>query len=282
MLKKTSKIIALMLILVFAFAVVGCGGGDKEPAQDGAQKVEPITLHVASTTPPEHSYNRAADPWAKEIEEKTDGAIKPVLEFSGVHGGERETVEMVMRGDLQMAWVADMAIAAVLPELGYVNLPYLFKSYDEADELYRKGWIGEEFAKVCEENGIVVLAFGENDFRGLTNSARPINTGEDLKGLKLRVPETPMFLAFFKALGTLPTPMAITEVATALQQKTIDGQDKWSHHHQYFWIPGIPEVCNQDPAHVQCHGNHHQQRSVGILHAGTAADHKRRFLSRRR
>lgn len=245
MLKKTSKIVALMLILVFAFAVVGCGGGDKEPAQDDAQKVEPITLHVASTTPPEHSYNRAADPWAKEIEEKTGGAIKPVLEFSGVHGGEREMVEMVMRGDLQMAWASDMSIAAVLPQLGYVNLPYLFKSYDEADSLYRKGWIGEEFAKVCEENGMVVLAFGENDFRGLTNSVRPINTGDDLKGLKLRVPETPMFLAFFKGLGTLPTPMAITEVATALQQKTVDGQDNGAIITSTFGFPAFQKYVTK-------------------------------------
>lgn len=224
--KRNSKVLALVLALVFALSIVGCGGGDAGQDKDNAGKDgEVVTLHVASTTPPEHSYNRAAEGWVAEIEEKTNGQIKPLLEFGGVHGGERETVEAVMRGDLEMAWVADMAIAAVIPELGYVNLPYLFKDYDEADSLYRKGWIGEEFAQVCESKGIVVLGFGENDFRGLTNSKKPIESGDDLKGMKLRVPETPMFLSFFKALGTLPTPMAITEVATALQQKTIDGQD---------------------------------------------------------
>ena len=62
-----------------------------------------------------------------------------------------KTVEATIRGDLDMVWAADMAIAAVIPELGFTNLPYLFKDYDEVDSIYRKGWIGEYFAQVCEE-----------------------------------------------------------------------------------------------------------------------------------
>jgi len=69
------------------------------------------------------------------------------------------------------------------------------------------------------------LSHGENDFRGLTNSKRPINSGADFQGLKLRVPEVPIYIAFYRNLGALPTPMAITEVPTALQQGTVDGQD---------------------------------------------------------
>lgn len=227
--KNTIKMIALALTVIFMMTIVGCSGGngknDQQDSQGNKEDVKPITLHVAATVAPEHSYTRAAVDWAKEIEEKTNGQIKPIIEFAGVHGGERETVEMAMRGDLDMVWAADMAIAAVIPELGYVNLPYLFKDYAEADSIYRKGWIGEHFADVCAENGILVLGIGENDFRGLTNSKHPIKSGADLKGLKIRTPETPMFLAFFKALGTLPTPMAITELATGLQQKAVDGQD---------------------------------------------------------
>ncbi len=226
--KKTTKMIALILAMMFMVSIVGCGGNNGNDANNtpgGGDEVKPITLHVASTVAPEHSYTRAAIEWAKEIEEKTNGQIKPILEFGGVHGGERETVEAAMRGDLDIVWTADMAIASVIPELGFVNLPYLFKNYEEADSLYRKGWIGEHFAKVCEGKNIIVLGHGENDFRGLTNSKHPIKSGADLKGMKIRTPETPMFLAFFKALGTLPTPMAITELATGLQQKAVDGQD---------------------------------------------------------
>lgn len=217
--------IALILTMMFVVSIVGCSNDNGNQANTPGDDVKPITLHVASTVAPEHSYTRAAIDWAKEIEEKTNGQIKPILEFGGVHGGERETVEATMRGDLDMVWTADMAIAAVIPELGFVNLPYLFANYDEADSLYRKGWIGEHFADVCEQNNIIVLGIGENDFRGLTNSKHPVKSAADLKGLKIRTPETPMFLAFFKALGTLPTPMAITELATGLQQKAVDGQD---------------------------------------------------------
>lgn len=226
--KNTIKMITLILTMMFMVSIVGCSGNNAKNNNantPGKEEVKPITLHVAATVAPEHSYTRAAVEWAKEIEEKTNGQIKPIIEFSGVHGGERDTVEMAIRGDLDMVWAADMAIAAVIPELGYVNLPYLFKDYAEADSLYRKGWIGEHFAEVSADKGIIVLGIGENDFRGLTNSKHPIKSGADLKGLKIRTPETPMFLAFFKALGTLPTPMAITELATGLQQKAVDGQD---------------------------------------------------------
>lgn len=225
--KRTTKIIALVLTMMFLVTIVGCGNNNNQGGQtdNAGTDDKVITLHVAATVAPEHSYTRAAVQWAEEIEEKTGGKIKPLIEFGGVHGGERETVEATIRGDLDMVWAADMAIAAVIPELGFTNLPYLFKDYDEVDQIYRKGWIGEYFAQVCEEKGLVVLGVGENEFRGLTNSKHPIKSGEDLKGLKIRTPETPMFLAFFKALGTLPTPMAITELATGLQQKAVDGQD---------------------------------------------------------
>lgn len=235
--KQNLKGIALILTLLMSLTLVGCGNSNNS---GGSQKhAETVKLHVAATTPPEHSYTRAAQPWAKEITEATDGIVKPLLEFGGVHGGERQTVEMCMRGDLDMVWAADMAISAVIPELGYTNLPYLFKDYKETDELFRNGWIGEEFAKKCEEKGLVVLAYGENDFRGLTNSKHPIKSAADMKGLKIRVPETPMFLSFFNELGALPTPMAVTELATALQQKTVDGQDNGAIITYTFGFPSF-------------------------------------------
>jgi len=134
-------------------------------------------------------------------------------------------VEAVARGDLEMTMTSDIGLAAMYPELGFVNLPYLFESYDDVDKNYRNGWVGEYVAKYVEPKGVIVLATGENDFRGLTNSKRPITKGADLNGLKIRVPEIPMYIDFYKSMGVLPTPMAITELTTALQQKTVDGQD---------------------------------------------------------
>ncbi len=213
------------MLLVFSLTIVGCGGssnGNGDAADAGDKQ---IALHMAATVPPDHSYTAAAEWFAKEVEEKTNGRLKPIVDFAGVHGGDVEATQAVMRGDLEMTWTSDIGLAGIIPELGFANLPYLFADYDEVDRDYRNGWVGEIIEEKAAGKGIIVLAHGENDFRGLSNSKHAITKLSDFNGLKLRVPETPMYMDFYERLGVLPTPMSITEVATALQQKAIDGQD---------------------------------------------------------
>jgi len=124
-----------------------------------------------------------------------------------------------------MAVCADIGYAQVVTEIGYVNLPYLFPTLDDVDNTYYNGWIGEAVKASMQEKGLEVLGFTDSDFRYMTNSKRPIQKPEDLKNLKLRVPPNPMYVKFFEELGAQPTAMAIGEVASALQQKAIDGQD---------------------------------------------------------
>lgn len=238
--KQAKKLIALIMILAFAVAVVGCSGQKEEP-KEGADKApaEVITLHWGATSSPEHSYATVSDPFVKEVEEKTGGTVKISKEFGGVHGGERQMTESVMRGDLDMEMTSDVGLAALFPDLGFTQLPFLFKDYADVDKRYLNGWMSEVIEKRLAEKGIIVLGWGENDFRALTNSKHPIAKPADIQGLKIRVPEIPMYIALFKGLGALPTPMAVTELPTALQQKTIDGQDNgailtWSYGYYQF------------------------------------------------
>ena len=184
-----------------------------------------VTLHVGGTVSPEHSWYKGTELFKKDVESATNGRIKVQIEMGGVHGGERKMVSEVMRGMLDMVWTADIGLAAVFPSLGFVNLPYLFSGYEDVDNRYLNGWMGDVLDEVAAKKDVKVLAIGENDFRGLTNSKRPIRSGADFQGLKLRVPEVPIYISFYRNLGALPTPMAITEVPTALQQGTVDGQD---------------------------------------------------------
>ena len=213
---KMMKTLVLCFFLAFAVTMVGIGAGDA---------VANVTIRVAATVSPVHSWSVTAKTFKQEVEAKTNGAVKVVYHGGGAMGGERQMVEAVVRGDLDMTWTSDIGLAAVFPELGFVNLPYMFKDYAEADAKYRNGWIGQYVTKYMDGKGVKIIGIGENDYRGLTNSKRPITKGEDLKGLKLRVPEVPMYIDFYKTLGVLPTPMAVTELTTALQQKTVDGQD---------------------------------------------------------
>jgi len=87
------------------------------------------------------------------------------------------------------------------------------------------GPIGQQMLDKFEAKGIHALAWGENGFRNMTNSKHPVNAPEDLKGLKMRTMENPVHIQAYRAFGIIPTPMAFTEVFTALQQGTVDGQE---------------------------------------------------------
>ena len=213
--RNSSKAMATMLVAALSFMLF----------QSQLFAAEPVTLHVGGTVSPKHSWYKATELFGAEVEKASGGTLKVQIEMGGVHGGERQMVTEAMRGVLDMVWTSDIGVAAVIPSVGFVNLPYLFKDYKDVDARYLNGWMGKQIESECLKKGIVILAHGENDFRAVTNSKRPIKSGEDFKGLKLRVPEVPIYIAFYKGLGSLPTPMAITEVPTALQQKTVDGQD---------------------------------------------------------
>lgn len=184
-----------------------------------------VTIDMCSTATPQHSFTRIAPQMIEEVEKASGGTIKLTASFGGVHGSERETSEAIQLGNLKMGWISDIGMASVVPEIAYVNLPYLLPSYEAVDKYYFNGFLGEEAQKRLLAKGIRVLSWLDVDFRDLTNSRRAITKEEDIKGLKIRVPEFPMLLSFFKKLGAYPTPMAMTELLTALQQKTVDGQD---------------------------------------------------------
>jgi len=212
--RKASAFGASLLLFLATFAGE-CASA--EPAK--------VMLNMGSTASPVHSYSQAADLFEEMVKKNSNGAIETKRMFGGVLGSETKMTTSVQDGSLEMGWLSDIGMSTVLPEIGFVNLPYLFPTYDDVDKLYLNGWMGEIVKKRLEAKGIHVLAWIENDYRGFTNSRRRILKSEDFKGLKVRVPEMPMFVNFFKELGVLPTPMSITEVATALQQGTVDGQD---------------------------------------------------------
>jgi tripartite ATP-independent transporter DctP family solute receptor len=111
-----------------------------------------------------------------------------------------------------------------VPSFGVIDLPFLFRDPKHAYKVL-DGGIGQKLMADLESQGWKGLAFGERGFRNLTNSKRPVNTPNDIKGLKIRVMQNPVYVDSFKALGANAVPMAWTEVLTALQQGTVDGQE---------------------------------------------------------
>jgi tripartite ATP-independent transporter DctP family solute receptor len=169
-------------------------------------------------------YGVAIDTFAREVEKRTNSRYKVQTFYSGALGAERESVEGVQLGTLDLTLTSTGPLPNFVPEVAILDIPFLFRDYAHARAVL-DGPIGQELLTKFPPKGMVGLAWGENGFRHMTNSKRPVNLPDDLKGLKMRTMENPIHIEAYRQFGILPTPMAFTEVFTALQQGTVDGQE---------------------------------------------------------
>jgi len=184
-----------------------------------------LTLKLASVTPPQHAYNVGAREFARLIEEATKGEVVIKVFAAGQLGkGERELLEGLQVGTIDLAVTATGPVSNFSPDMGVVDLPFLFTSPEHVDKVL-DGPIGRGLLDGLESANIKGLAFFENGFRNFTNSSRPLVKPEDFKGLKFRTMENPVHLASVRQLGAQAVPMSWGEVYTSLQTKVIDGQE---------------------------------------------------------
>ncbi len=169
-------------------------------------------------------YGVAIDTFAREIERRTNGRYKVQTFYSSALGAERESVEGVQLGTLDLTLTSTGPLPNFVPDVAILDIPFLFRDYAHARAVL-DGPIGQELLTKFPAKGMVGLAWAENGFRHMTNSKRPVNVPEDLRGLKMRTMENPIHIEAYRQFGILPTPMAFTEVFTALQQGTVDGQE---------------------------------------------------------
>lgn len=219
---RKSEVISVMSMGLFFLMMIGI-------APLGAPTIQaaPIEIKVAHVNPADFwtSMNQAAAMTFKElVEMETGGAVEVKVFPAGQLGAERELAEAVKLGTIQMTMIAG-ALANFFKESQLLDAPYLFSSAPMAWRVL-DGWFGKELADEClKKTGLRILGFGEVGIRNFTNSVRPIKTPADLKGLKIRVQESPVFINLVKSLGASPTPIAWTETYMALQQKVADGEE---------------------------------------------------------
>lgn len=158
------------------------------------------------------------------IAAKTGGKMKIVAFWGGAAGGDLQATQALRAGTQEMVCTSTSPLVCIVKELGAFDLPFLFANEKEADAVL-DGPAGAYFNKKLEDVGLVNLSYWENGFRNLTNSKRPVAKAEDFDGVKVRVMQNNIFLDTFKTLGTNAVPMAFGEVFTALETKTIDGQE---------------------------------------------------------
>ena len=169
-------------------------------------------------------YGVGVGVFCAEMEKGTQGRYKCQEFPSGSLGGEREMIEAVQLGTLDLVNTSSGPLGNFVPEVKIFDIPFLFRDYDHARKVL-DGKIGQDILKKFQSKGLVGLTWGENGFRHMTNSKHEIKSPADAAGLKMRTMENKVHMEGYKAFGILPTPMAFTELFTALQQGTVDGQE---------------------------------------------------------
>ncbi len=181
------------------------------------------TLKMAYALSENSHYGAGAAAFAKTLEASAPDFKIQQFPNSAL-GGEREVIEGLQLGTIDLAIVSTGATLNFVPQTGVFDIPFLFRDLAHARKVL-DGKIGQDMLAEFPKRGLVALAWGEQGFRHLTNNVRPVKEPADIKGLKIRTTENPIHIAAFRELGVLATPMAWPEVATALQQGTIDGQE---------------------------------------------------------
>ena len=227
------KIITILLVIVLVIGIstigfTGCSTQQKtskktqQPQQQVVYKSRIIKL--ADVVNAKDSFNVAAEKFKEVVEKESGGKIKVKIYPNAELGDERSLIEGMQEGTIDMGVITDGPIANFLPEIAVFEMPYLFRTPQEAYYIL-DGPVGQKVLKDLEKVNLHGLAFAERGFRNITNSKRPIRTASDVKGLKIRVMENPLYVDTFKALGANAVPMAWGDCLTALKQGTIDGQE---------------------------------------------------------
>lgn len=226
------KVIAVCLMLTMILSMSACGG--KATSESNVT----LKMHHAGTEG--DAYYQGAEKFAELVNQYSDGSVTIEVYPNSELASSSNAVQGVQMGTIDIALESSMTEANFISDMNVLNLPFLFSDYDQVYQIL-DGSIGEQIADSAETAGFKMLYYWDNGFRNLSNDVRPINGVEDLKGLKIRVPENDVFIATWEALGAIPTPMAWSEVFSSLQLGTIDGQENPNGHMKSY---NLTEVQN--------------------------------------
>lgn len=227
--KKLSFFIGFVFIISISLAACSSSTSSSAPEEtDGKSESEQsddiIDIKVGHIAPDDHSYTKGIEAFAEAVEEESDGRVRFEIFGNGQLGGEREIIEQVQLGSLDMTVATGGVLGSFVPEMSVLEMPFLFNDVEHAYQAL-DGDIGEELMQKIDEAGFKTLGIWENGMRHIINNKHPVHSPDDMKDLKIRTVENDLYLETYQALGADPTPIAFPEVYTSLQQGVIDGQD---------------------------------------------------------
>lgn len=207
------KLFIFALIVVFSVLSAGIAFG-----------ADTISLNLGHTSSTAHHYHTSSEKFAELVNERTDGRVKINIFPASQLGSLPDMTESTMLGTQDMVLTAGPILGNVIQEFQALYMPYIFKDYEQINR-FDDSEASDILSEKLEEHGAVLLGWWENGYRVITNSLRPIEKPEDMAGMKLRIGKAQMAIDTFQMLKVNPTPIAISELYTALQLGTVDGQE---------------------------------------------------------
>lgn len=189
-----------------------------------AQDIKPRLIRFGYGLNEQSNQGRAVRMFAEQVEKSSGGKMKIRAVGAAALGSDVQMQQALMGGAQEMMAGSTATLVGITKEMALWDTPFLISNAKEADTLL-DGPIGEKIKAKLEEKGLVGLVYWENGFRNLTNSKRPVKRMEDLDGVKLRVMQNNVYLDSFKMLGANAVPMAFSELFSALETNTVDGQE---------------------------------------------------------
>ncbi len=227
---KKRNLILVSLVLLVAMLLSACSSSNEPastssaPEQSGTASTETKVLKLGHIAAPGTAYDNFANEFKRQIEEKSDGRYVIDVYPAGQLGVDRELMESLQIGNVDFTVITASDINQFVPEMAVQDLPFLFMSWDHVFKFLESD-AAKEFAALTDSVGMKTLGFMPRGFRHVTSNIAPVNTPADLKGLKIRVAESEVYIDTFKNLGANAQAMAWGEVFTALQQGTIDAHE---------------------------------------------------------
>lgn len=241
--KKTALLLAGILMMT---SLTACGGNkapetaapeagsvEETKAEAGAdvsqelEGLDPMTMKFATIGPDSGTIVAESEAaFIKYVQETSGGKITVEYFPNAALGGDIELLEGCSMGTIQMCNPTISVMTTYDDEFGILDMPFLFSNYEAGLEALNRGELGNQLRSMMKGTGIRMAdQFYFGGYRGLSNNIRPVRTPEDISGLKIRVMESPVYITSFSLMGANPTPMSFSELFTALQNKTVDGQD---------------------------------------------------------
>ena len=227
-------------IICAAILLSGCQTGKKQFMTDSAG-AKVIQIGHVNSSKADDQYQVLASYFGEELRKASGGKFTVDILTDSILGGERDMIEGMKMGTVDAALITNFSFGSFVPEFQTFDLPYLFTSREDAYRILDDEEVMEiPKEKLYDNCDIKFLAWGEGGFRSVMNNINPIESVNDFKGLKIRLPETSIYLDAFKAFGSNPTTMAFSETYTAVQQRTVDGLELPISS---FYSMGYGEAC---------------------------------------